>query len=134
MRVLPTTGERCRGAGPVATDADAQRGCEMSGEDLQRPGMVHRARDAGDLEVAQVDDEPGLRVRHPVEPDHGAVNLVQGVGTESVAQPLAQDGLDRFEQDLEVASLGAVEGNRRYQLSGHRQSLVLAAGRAGFWG
>jgi hypothetical protein len=106
----------------------------MSGEDLQRPGMVHRVRDAGDLEVALVDDEPGLCVRHPVEPDHGAMNLVQGVGAESVAQPLAHEGLDRFEQDLEVAGLGAVEGNRRDQLSGHATELIAGCRRAGFRG
>src|SRR6266496_2270862 len=91
----------------------------MSSEDLQRPGMVHRARDACDLEVAPVDNDPSLRVRYPVEPDHGAVNLVQGVGTESVMQALAKEGLHRLEQASELAGLGAVKGNRRDQLSGH---------------
>src|ERR1700730_9393010 len=123
MRMLAAAGERCRGARLVAAYADVQWGREMSSEDLQCPSMVHRAWDTCDLEVAPVDDEHSLRVCRSVQPDHGAVYLVQRVGTKSFAQAFAKQCLHGLQQPLELAGLDAIEGNRGDQLRGHPTEL-----------
>src|ERR1017187_5391484 len=96
----------------------------MSSEDLRYPSMVHRTLAACDLEVALVDNEPSLPIPYPIYPDHSAVYLVQGVGTESVAYPLAEDCLHGLEQPLESAGFGAVEGDCGNQLSAHPPRLA----------
>src|SRR6266571_1980758 len=124
MRMLPAAGERRRGARPVAAYADAQRRREIGGEDLRRPGMIDRAPGAGALQVALMDNLPGLRVRCPVQPDHGAVYLVQVVRTEPAVQRLAADCLHAFQEAAGSAGLRAVQGNRGDQPSAHPPSIA----------